>query len=121
MPKRKYSGSSYSSYSSSSRSRSRSRSNSSSSCDSFSNRNNPSKSRALVAVAPMPDPDSLQVVDFLHNLQEINAIRSDKIDSRIYVDNLSNDTVESEFIEVFIGSMKVLGLITRPGDPLIST
>ncbi|CAG9336225.1 unnamed protein product [Blepharisma stoltei] len=112
MPKRNRSRSS--SYS---RSRSRSRSSSSSYSSSPSRSPSPT-SRAMV---PMPDPDSSLVVDFLHSFQESNAARSDKIDSRIYIDNLPTDTDEAEFTDTFISSMRALGLITRQGSPLLNS
>jgi RNA recognition motif-containing protein len=96
--------------------RSRSRSSSSrSSCES-----NCSKcsERKLVPVS-MPDPDSTLANSFLERLHETNAARSDKNDSIVYADNLSKDTTEHEFITALVKSMEALGLLTRPGHPLV--
>lgn len=107
---------SYSSSRSSSRSYSRSRSRSPNR-----ERNNGNGSTALVRVnVPMPDPDSILVKDFLYNLHESNAARSDQIDCKIYIDNLPKGTHSDEFLDLFTRAMQSCGLITRPGTPIKS-
>lgn len=97
------------------RSRSRSRSSSSSGSGSKSSSNS---ERALVPV-PMPDPDSSLASMFLARLHETNAARSDKNDSIVYADNLPQNVTKEDFTTILIKSMKVLGLLVRPGNPLL--
>lgn len=74
--------------------------------------------KALVPVN-MPDPDSALANLFLERLHETNAARSDKNDSIVYADNLSKGTTEEEFVTTLVKCMEVLGLLVRPGHPLV--